>query len=102
MTFGNSENRLGVHKFGDSVVNHWHTAEDLDSETPRESLMRTPPKGHDPDTYPVWKCTACDHRQSYSMDIRAGDEVVSVCPECGSLESFEVERVSIWEEDFNV
>ena len=93
------ERRETSHKFGETQSNHYHVANSLDGDP--VIPCAGPPKDHDPDTYPMYVCWSCGYRAPSEPMECAGDECVGKCPECGKIETFELKRISLWEEENN-
>lgn len=81
------EPRYIVHKFGEVSDNPYHVANQLDEPARRREYGRTMRLGDGSEGDYI--CTACFHVHDTYPCIAAGDEVVSRCEECGSLECIE-------------
>ena len=92
------EARVLTHKFGDTSINHWWQAENIDTDPVIEEARA--PEGHDPDNYMAWVCGACGHQSAswacgkptppQPQVTVAGDEVIDECDSCSTQEQFKV------------
>jgi len=98
-----------VHKFGEVIINMDAVAEQLDDDqintggrytemTFEEAGKRDMiAKGWKEREWRHWQCTACGEIKEIEPNVLSGDESISACPECGTMESYKFHSMTVWD-----